>query len=220
MKYRSVFDIVGPVMIGPSSSHTAGAVRIGRISRRLFGQKPEQVTLHLYESFAQTYRGHATDVALIAGLLDLDTDDERIPDAFSLAEQENMRVTIVPESDAADHPNTVRVDMQAGQDRMEVVGVSVGGGMVNIIEVNGYSLRLTGDGPTLLVFNQDKPGAIANVTEVIAKAGINISHMEVARKDKGCTALMTIETDQPVDDSIVGFLQRRNFVLRVVKVEL
>ncbi|HHT15766.1 MAG: L-serine ammonia-lyase, iron-sulfur-dependent subunit beta [Christensenellales bacterium] len=220
MRYRSVFDIIGPVMIGPSSSHTAGAVRIGKLCRRLFGKKPDEVTLHFYESFAQTYRGHATDVAVIAGLLDLETDDERIPNAFLLAQEQNMRISIVPETAPSQHPNTVMVDMVKGKDRMRVTGISVGGGMVRIVEVDGFHLRLTGEGPTLLVFNEDKPGAIANVTEVIAKAGINISHMEVSRRDKGRTALMRIETDQAVDDSIVRFLEERNFVLRVAKVKL
>ena len=220
MKYRSVFDIIGPVMIGPSSSHTAGAVRIGRMARRLFGVQPEEAVLHFYGSFAQTYRGHATDVAVIAGLLDLDTDDERIPNAFDLANERDMRFALVPEAAPPAHPNTVRVEMKTGDHAMQVTGVSVGGGMVQIVDVDGFSLHLTGESPALLVFHRDQAGVIADVTGAIAQAGVNISHMEVSRSDKGQEALMTIETDQGLDEKTLRRIGEIPCMLRVVKVEL
>lgn len=128
MKYKSVFDIIGPVMIGPSSSHTAGAARIGRVARTLFGKRPTKVVVSLYGSFAQTYKGHGTDVALIGGILDFDTFDQRIPQSLDLAKKEGIDVTFVEEAAITDHPNTARIKMSDGLKEIEVVGISIGGG--------------------------------------------------------------------------------------------
>jgi len=185
MKYRSVFDIIGPVMIGPSSSHTAGAARIGRAARRLFGRKPDRVLVTLYGSFAKTYRGHGTDIALIGGVLDFDTFDKRIVKSLEIAREQGIRVEFRESEEVPEHPNTVRLRLEDGRGAMEVVGVSIGGGKMEIVELNGFELKMTGNSPTLLVPHQDRYGAIAAVAGVLARHRINIGYMQVSRKEKG-----------------------------------
>ncbi len=220
MKYRSVFDIIGPVMIGPSSSHTAGAVRIGQLARKLFGRVPEQADIHFFGSFAHTYRGHATDVAMLAGVLGLETDDPRIPDAFALAEETGVRYAFHEEAAVPVHPNTVTIRLEAGGASIEVTGISIGGGMVQVVRVDGFELRLAGESPALLIFHQDAYGTIAAVTQILAFARINISHMEVSRSEKGREALMVIETDQPVPAEITGLIQAQPNIRKIVKLDV
>ncbi|TCP29140.1 L-serine dehydratase [Scopulibacillus darangshiensis] len=215
MKYRSVFDIIGPVMIGPSSSHTAGAARIGRVARQLFGKAPKTVTIRLYGSFAKTYKGHGTDVALIGGLLDFDTFDERIVQAVRLAEETGMAVEFIEEDEHTDHPNTVRLHLKDNEDELDIVGVSVGGGKIEITELNGFEISLSGSHPALLVVHQDRYGAVATVASILAEHEVNISHMEVSRKLKGQVALMVIETDQEVSQAIATDCLARPNMLNV-----
>jgi L-serine dehydratase len=202
MKYRSVFDIIGPVMIGPSSSHTAGAARIGRAARSIFGRKPKKVTITLYGSFAKTYRGHGTDIALVGGILDFDTFDQRMPDSLEIAKKEGIEVTFIESDEIPVHPNTARLHLEDEQGSVEVVGISIGGGKMEIVEINGFELKLTGNAPVLLVLHQDRYGAIATVAGILARHEINIGYMQVSRKEKGSIALMSIETDQPVTEEI------------------
>lgn len=202
MKYRSVFDIIGPVMIGPSSSHTAGAARIGRAARAIFGRKPKKVTITLYGSFAKTYRGHGTDIALVGGILDFDTFDQRMPDSLEIAKKEGIEVTFIESDEIPVHPNTARLHLEDEQGSVEVVGISIGGGKMEIVEINGFELKLTGNAPVLLVLHQDRYGAIATVAGILARHEINIGYMQVSRKEKGSIALMSIETDQPVTEEI------------------
>lgn len=207
MKYRSVFEIIGPVMIGPSSSHTAGAARIGRVARDLFGRQPEWARIHLYGSFAETYKGHGTDVAIIGGLLDYDTFDERIKTAFEDAAAGGMTFEFIPEEEEADHPNTAKIVIGDSQGEMELVGISIGGGTMEVTELNGFPLRLSGHFPALLVVHDDRAGVIANVSNAIASQGMNIAHMEVGRKEKGKMALMVIEVDQMFDETLINELK-------------
>lgn len=207
MKYRSVFEIIGPVMIGPSSSHTAGAARIGRVARDLFGRQPEWARIHLYGSFAETYKGHGTDVAIIGGLLDYDTFDERIKTAFEDAAAVGMTFEFIPEEEEADHPNTAKIVIGDSQGEMELVGISIGGGTMEVTELNGFPLRLSGHFPALLVVHDDRAGVIANVSNAIASQGMNIAHMEVGRKEKGKMALMVIEVDQMFDETLLNELK-------------
>ena len=218
MKYKSVFDIIGPVMIGPSSSHTAGAARIGRVARSLFNRMPDWVVVSLYGSFAKTYKGHGTDVAIIAGLLDFDTSDPRLPEALNIAKKENMKVTFVEEEAVTDHPNTARIRMGDSEGEMELVGISIGGGKIEILELNGFELRLSGHHPAILVVHDDKFGAIASVSNVLASHQINIGHMEVSRKEIGSEALMTIEVDQNIDQDIMDEITQLDHVTRVTKI--
>lgn len=215
MKYRSVFEIIGPVMIGPSSSHTAGAARIGRVARKLYGRQPKWAKIHLYGSFAETYKGHGTDVAIIGGLLDYDTFDERIKTAFEDAEKLGMTFEFIPEEEEMEHPNTARIVIGDEKDEMELVGISIGGGTMEVTELNGFPLRLSGHYPALLVVHEDRSGVIASVSNAIAAQQMNIAHMEVDRKAKGEMALMVIEVDQVIDDTLIRELEALPHVTQV-----
>lgn len=218
MKYKSVFDIIGPVMIGPSSSHTAGAARIGRVARSLFGREPKWAYVSFYGSFAKTYKGHGTDVAIIGGILDFDTFDERIIDAIEIAKNAGMKVEFIEEDAITDHPNTARIRIGDDQGELQLAGISIGGGKIEITELNGFLLKLSGHHPAILVVHNDRHGAIAAVSDVLAKEQINIGHMEVSRKEKGKLALMTIEVDQNIEDHVIKQLEKLPNVLQVTKI--
>ncbi|MBG9735138.1 L-serine ammonia-lyase, iron-sulfur-dependent subunit beta [Paenibacillus alvei] len=219
MKYRSVFDIIGPIMVGPSSSHTAGAAKIGRLARSIFGRAPKRVHISLYGSFAETYRGHATDVAIVAGVLDYDTNDARLPDSLKYAEEASIEVIITPEDAVPEHPNTAKIRMSDEHDEMEVVGISIGGGKVEITELDGFKLKLSGQCPAILVMNHDRYGVIAGVTNILSGEQVNIGHMEVSRKEKGKMALMVIETDEAIAESILQQIRELPGVNRVLRME-
>ncbi|MCL6585754.1 MAG: L-serine ammonia-lyase, iron-sulfur-dependent subunit beta [Anoxybacillus sp.] len=218
MKYKSVFDIIGPIMIGPSSSHTAGAARIGRVARSLFGRQPKWAHIFFYGSFKDTYKGHGTDVAIVGGLLDFDTFDERIKSSLQIAQQEGLAVTFYEEEAVPNHPNTAKIHIGDENGELELVGISIGGGKIEITELNGFELKLSGHHPALLIMHNDRYGTIASVANVLAKYAINIGHMEVSRKEKGKEALMTIEVDQPIDDAIVKELEQLPHIIQVTKI--
>ncbi|KAB7708015.1 L-serine ammonia-lyase, iron-sulfur-dependent, subunit beta [Bacillus aerolatus] len=218
MKYKSVFDIIGPIMIGPSSSHTAGAARIGRVARSLFGREPKWAVISFYGSFAQTYKGHATDVAIVGGLLDFDTFDERIKNAVVIAEERGMNIQFVKENNVPDHPNTAKIRIGDDEGEMELVGISIGGGKIEIIELNGFELKLTGHHPAILVVHDDRSGAIATVSNELAKHNINIGQMQVSRKGIGEMALMTIEVDQTISEDILAEIRRLPHITQVARV--
>ncbi|MHA6258666.1 L-serine ammonia-lyase, iron-sulfur-dependent subunit beta [Sporosarcina sp. CAU 1771] len=215
MKFRSVFDIIGPVMIGPSSSHTAGAARIGLVARNLFGKQPDWARVHLYGSFAETYKGHGTDVAIIGGLLGYDTFDERIKTAFTDAKEVGLTYEFIPEEEEAEHPNTARIVIGDDDREMELTGISIGGGKMEVVELNGFPLRLSGHYPALLVVHNDRAGLIASVSNLLAKRDINIAHMEVGRKEKGKMALMVIEVDQLIEDVLLEELKALPHITQV-----
>ncbi len=218
MKYKSVFDIIGPIMIGPSSSHTAGAARIGRVARSLFGRQPKWANISFYGSFAKTYKGHGTDVAIVGGLLDFDTFDERIKTSLQIADSLGVEITFQEEDAITDHPNTAKVVIGDEDGELELVGISIGGGKIEITELNGFALKLSGNHPALLVVHDDRYGAIAGVANVLAKFAINIGHMEVSRKEKGQKALMTIEVDQNIDDVVIQELSALPNITQVTKI--
>ncbi|MCA0969183.1 L-serine ammonia-lyase, iron-sulfur-dependent subunit beta [Halobacillus litoralis] len=218
MKYRSVFDIIGPVMIGPSSSHTAGAARIGRAARHLFGREPKYAHVHLYGSFAKTYKGHGTDVAIIGGLLDYETDDTRISQALETARKGEMKIRFHEEDAVTDHPNTARLRIGDDDGELELVGISIGGGKAEITELNGFELNLSGEHPAILLIHNDRFGAIASSTTILAKHEINIGRMEVSRKALGEQALMVIEVDQNIDDAVLSELERADHIIQVAKI--
>lgn len=219
MKYRSVFDVIGPIMVGPSSSHTAGAAKIGRLARSIFGRQPKRVHIMLYGSFAETYKGHATDVALTAGLLDYDTNDPRLPEAPRYAEEAGIEIVITTEEAVPEHPNTARIHMTDEQDEMEVAGISIGGGKVEIVELNGFRLSLSGQSPAILILNQDRYGVIANVTNILSREQVNIGNMKVSRKEKGKLALMVIETDEIMKENLMEEIRSLQGVIRVLRME-
>jgi L-serine dehydratase len=201
MRQRSVFDIIGPVMVGPSSSHTAGAVRLGALARAIAGAEVRSAEVVLHGSFASTGRGHGTDVALVAGLLGLAPDDPRIPEAPALAETAGMRVSFA-EGDLGDvHPNTARITVVTVDGASVLVqGSSLGAGDVEVTLIDDFPVRLTGELPALGVVHHDQPGVVAAVSARLAADVINIASMQVFRERRGARALMIIETDGPVPD--------------------
>lgn len=218
MKYRSAFDIIGPVMIGPSSSHTAGAARIGRVARTLFEKQPTKAVISLYGSFAKTYKGHGTDLALVAGIMDFDTFDERIPEALKIAEQSDLEVEFITEDAVTEHPNTVKINLYDGAGKeLEIVGISIGGGTIEITEINSFKLKLSGAHPAILVVHHDRFGLISAVTSVLSKYQINIGHMEVSRKEKGDVAVMVIEMDHKLEDGVYTELSSLEGVDQVIR---
>ncbi|MFJ7751978.1 L-serine ammonia-lyase, iron-sulfur-dependent subunit beta [Peribacillus muralis] len=218
MKFRSVFDIIGPVMIGPSSSHTAGAARIGRVARNLFDREPKWAHISFYGSFAKTYKGHGTDVAIIGGLLDFDTFDERIKESLEIARKKKMKITFREEEAVPEHPNTAKILVGDDDGELELVGISIGGGKIEIVELNGFKLRLSGHNPAILVVHDDRFGAIASVSNILAKHQINIGQMEVSRKEKGKMALMTIEVDQNLEDRVIDEIAALPDITQVARI--
>ncbi|MGL4521623.1 MAG: L-serine ammonia-lyase, iron-sulfur-dependent subunit beta [Bacilli bacterium] len=216
MKYRSVFDIIGPIMVGPSSSHTAGAARIGKWARTVLGEEPTYAYFHLYGSFKDTYRGHGTDVALVSGVLNFDPEDERMLQSLKIAQEKNIDIKFIEEKATPNHPNTVKVVIGNNQKEFCVVGQSIGGGKIEIVEVNSFAFHLTGDHPALFIFHQDIPGLVAQVALVLAQDDFNIGHMEVSRKEKGKEALMLIETDQRIPNSVIEKILNIEHVASVI----
>jgi len=204
----SAFDIIGPIMVGPSSSHTAGAVQLGRLGRAILGAQPQRAILGLHGSFARTGRGHGTDRALIAGLLALPPDDARIRQSFELARAAGMDVqfrTIDLGEDA--HPNSVKMILAAGGQEVQVVGASIGGGMVEIRSVDQYAISFTGEHETLLVAAEDRPGTIYTITGLFLKYRLNIAFSRVERKQRGGEAIQIFETDDQIPDTLVETLE-------------
>ena len=219
MDEMDVFSVVGPVMIGPSSSHTAGAVRIGRMARAVAGARVRRAEVVLHGSFAATYRGHGTDRAIVAGLLGLDTDDPRVREALSIARRSGLEVSIRTGDLGNVHPNTAKVTLTVDDGRTtEVTGSSIGGGAVRIVAIDGYEVSLSGEYHTLVTVHQDRPGVVARVSEVIARAGLNIAFMRVSRRRRKAEAMMTIELDDEIPSwvtSEVGSMEaiRRAFAV-------
>ncbi|WP_251424839.1 L-serine ammonia-lyase, iron-sulfur-dependent subunit beta [Veillonella agrestimuris] len=205
---NSIFDIIGPIMIGPSSSHTAGAARLGKMARCIFGAMPKRVDMTLYGSFAKTYKGHGTDRALLGGLLGFREDDERIRNARVLAEEAQLDYTFIESPLDIGHPNVVKFDVYGDNDRyMSVVGRSLGGGQIMITEVDGHDMSITGDEFTLVVFHSDRPGAISLISQALSESDINIASMRVFRKEKYKDAVMVITTDSVVNPVTVQFMR-------------
>lgn len=195
MKYQSAFDIIGPAMVGPSSSHTAGSLRLGRIARCLLAQEPISIDVLFYGSFATTYQGHGSDVAVVAGALGFETHDPRIVDALNIAKEQNVEVVIGTSNESVEHPNTMRIRLldKVGH-KAEIIGQSVGGGKVEVIQINGYQMRYSGaDG--IVVYHNDRYGMIERVARILTSYEVNIARMEVGRKRKNDEALMVIEID-------------------------
>jgi len=216
VRQRSIFDVIGPVMVGPSSSHTAGAVRLGALARAIAGAPLRSAAIKLHGSFASTGRGHGTDLAITAGLLGFAPHDTRIRDARAHAEAAGMRVTFV-EADLGDvHPNTAEMRLvTVDGDEVLVRGSSLGAGDVEITLVDDFPVRLTGELPALGVIHHDQPGVVAAVSARLAAEGINIASMQVSRERRGARALMVIETDTVVADPVVRALVELEGVIGV-----
>ena len=217
----NLFDILGPVMVGPSSSHTAGAVRIGRMARRLLGEgTPQTANIALSGSFAATGQGHGTDRALVAGLLGMQTDDEQIPDSFAIAQEAGMGFTFSRVNLSGEHPNTARLELVGKSGKaLSMTASSLGGGRIMVVEMNGLRVSFSGDLPTLIVQNRDQPGHVRDVSGVLADDGVNIATLHLYRDYPGGNAVMIIETDKAVPDEGIRWLERSEGITRVTFVD-
>ncbi len=218
----NVFDIIGPVMIGPSSSHTAGAVRLGRVANKLIDSRPlKRVEITLSGSFAQTYKGHGTDRALLAGIMGYHSYSPEIRDALSIAKERGIDYTFLKEDINGAHPNTARIRFILGDgEEGTVQGASIGGGNILVSQINGMNVEFTGENNTILVMHQDKPGVIAAVTQLMhfEYADLNIAAFRLSREARGGSAIMTIEIDGQPPEGLIGAIRKINNVSNAILV--
>ena len=213
----SIFDMIGPVMIGPSSSHTTGVVRIARAAIRVLGSKPDQAQVVFYNSFARTYEGHGSDRAIIGGLMDFKTDDERIKDALKIAEEIDFKYQFKSIGNSSvHHPNTIKLLLTKGEKKVEVVGESLGGGVINIAEVDGFVANFSAQMHTLIIKAQDVSGAIAFISSVIAQEKANIATMSVSRKGKNDLACHVIEMDSGINPITIEYLKSLPWIKELI----
>ena len=209
------FDIIGPVMVGPSSSHTAGAVRIGRVARRILGHAPRRIRVGFHGSFAATYRGHGSDRAVIAGLLDFAPDDSRVPQSLEIAAQAGIEITFDNIDLPGVHPNTMQVEAESEDGtRVQLVAHSVGGGSILVTSIDGIDVEYRGVYDTIIVSHTDAPGAVAQVANLLAAKNINIAGMKVYRSRKGGEAIMVIESDEALDKELARAIEQLPLMLR------
>jgi len=210
-------DIIGPIMIGPSSSHTAGAARIGKLARLMLQEPLKKAEITLYGSFAKTYQGHGTDLALLGGLLGFNPDDPRIREATALAKESFVHELKADTTTVTGHPNTVRLRLHGENGRVDVTGVSVGGGRIRITEIDGFSVNLDGESVVLVIHSVDKPGVITKLTASLGE-GINIGNMSVSRQAKGSWVVMVIEIDMALPRETEAVLSNIEGVKKITQI--
>ena len=211
-----IFDIIGPVMVGPSSSHTAGAVRIGYISQKLMGEQIKEANILLYGSFLDTGKGHGTNKAIVAGLLGMQPDDMRIPHSMEIAEKKGIKVTFGKSTLKEAHPNSAQIILTGiSGKQLEVVGESLGGSRINITQIDGITTNFSGDYPTLVVHNQDQPGHVSEVTSMLAHKSVNIASMQLYRSNRGGNAVMVLECDQEIPREGIEWLKKVEGITKV-----
>jgi L-serine dehydratase len=203
----SLLDIIGPVMVGPSSSHTAGACRLGLLARCLVGGTPQQARVELHGSFARTGEGHGTDKAIAGGLMGFRPDDERLRDALEIAQGEGLDYVFEKTTLGDDaHPNTARITVERGERHAVMTGASLGAGRILVTEINGYTVEVSGTYHTIVLIAEDVKGSVAAIATILAEHGINIANLRLTRKQRGGDAFMVIEVDdapgEPVRDEI------------------
>lgn len=201
-----LFDILGPITIGPSSSHTAGAVRIGLVCRMLLDDDIRHARITFYGSFADTYHGHGTDKAVVGGLLGFRTDNEKIRESLRLAEFRGMSFEIFTAEDPRLHPNTVLIEARSKDKTVRVQGASVGGGAIRITEINGMAVQITFNEDTLILFHRDAPGVLASIAHILSSNGYNIGNLRLSRTRREGDVITVVETDVPVDQTTVSQL--------------
>lgn len=212
----NLFDILGPVMVGPSSSHTAGAVKIGYVSRKLMAQPIKKARILLYGSFLATGKGHGTQLAIVAGLLGMRPDDSRIPHSFEYAKEAGMEVEIGEADLKEGHPNSVQLILTGADKRkLTIVGESIGGSRINIASIDGLTANFSGDFPTLIVHNLDQPGHVAEVTSMLSHKSVNIATMQLYRESRGGEAVMVIECDQEIPEESISWLEHLEGIKKV-----
>lgn len=212
----NIFEILGPVMVGPSSSHTAGAVRIGYVCRKLMGEKIVTADIELYGSFLLTGKGHGTPQAIVAGLLGMTPDDARIPDSFEIAKAQGLKFTIGEAKLKEAHPNSVLLKLtgESGK-KLEIIGESLGGSIINIAQIDGLPANISGNYPTLIASNMDVPGMVAKVSKVLFKAKINIAQMHLYRASRGKNSVLIAECDQEIEDKTLNDIRDLDGIMKV-----
>ena len=217
----NLLDIIGPVMVGPSSSHTAGAVKIGRVSRKLLAEEVKEAHIYFHGSFQATGKGHGTDRAVIAGLLGLAVDDPDVPNSFEIARERGMEFTLDGIDLGDMHPNSVKMNLVGVNGRtLEVIAASIGGGQIQILELDGLKADFSGDYPTLIISNVDQPGHMTAVAFLLGEKSINIATIKLYREGRGGKAVMVIECDQEVPKELIEWLERREGILKVTYLSL
>jgi len=215
----SIFDMIGPVMIGPSSSHTAGVVRIAKVAVKILGSVPDVAEITFYNSFAKTYEGHGSDRAILAGLMDFDTDDKQIKDAIEIANNTGLKYHFKSVGNASTlHPNSIRIVISKGDRSIEVLGESRGGGVINIAEVNGFKADFSAALRTLIILADDIKGSIAFIANVLAHDDCNIATMSVSRKGKNDLACQVIEMDSSMKPVTFEYLKSLSWVKEVINI--
>lgn len=212
----NIFEILGPVMVGPSSSHTAGAVRIGYVCRKLMGEKIVTADIELYGSFLLTGKGHGTPQAIVAGLLGMTPDDASIPDSFEIAKAQGLKFTIGEAKLKEAHPNSVLLKLtgESGKE-LEVIGESLGGSIINIAQIDGLPANISGDYPTLIASNMDVPGMVAKVSKVLFEAKINIAQMHLYRASRGKNSVLIAECDQEIENKTLNDIRDLDGIMKV-----
>lgn len=212
----NIFEILGPVMVGPSSSHTAGAVRIGYVCRKLMDEKIVTADIELYGSFLLTGKGHGTPQAIVAGLLGMTPDDARIPDSFEIAKAQGLKFTIGEAKLKEAHPNSVLLKLtgESGKE-LEVIGESLGGSIINIAQIDGLPANISGDYPTLIASNMDVPGMVAKVSKVLFEAKINIAQMHLYRASRGKNSVLIAECDQEIENKTLNDIRDLDGIMKV-----
>lgn len=212
----NIFEILGPVMVGPSSSHTAGAVRIGYVCRKLMGEKIVTADIELYGSFLLTGKGHGTPQAIVAGLLGMTPDDARIPDSFEIAKAQGLKFTIGEAKLKEAHPNSVLLKLtgESGK-KLEIIGESLGGSIINIAQIDGLPANISGDYPTLIASNMDVPGMVAKVSKVLFEAKINIAQMHLYRASRGKNSVLIAECDQEIENKTLNDIRDLDGIMKV-----
>ena len=209
----SIFDMIGPVMIGPSSSHTAGVVRIARVAVKILGKTPKEALITFYNSFSRTFEGHGSDKAVLAGLLDFKTDDLRIRESFDFAGKAGMKYTFKSVGNASTfHPNTVQLEISEGDKNVEIIGESRGGGVIRVVEVNGFNANFSASLHTLIIVAKDVKGSIANIANILSNDNCNIASMTVSRKGKHDRACLIIEMDSGMRDLTLKYLKSLDWI--------
>lgn len=222
MNFLSIFDVIGPNMIGPSSSHTAGAVSMALLAKKMCPEEISKVSFTLYGSFAKTYHGHGTDRALLGGILGFSTDDPRIRDAFSIAKERGLEYEyIIDEKTQTNHPNTADIHMVGVNGyELTVRGESIGGGKIKIVRINHIDVEFTGEYSTLIVEQLDTPGIVAHITQCLAHQNVNIAFMHLFREDKGATAYTVVESDEVIPESILEEIQANPNVHELMLIQM
>lgn len=212
MNYKSVFDIIGPIMIGPSSSHTAGAVRIGSVAQEIFGKTPKSIKAYFYGSFAETYQGHGTNVAIIGGLLGFDTDNPNIPKSLEIAESKNINIEFIISNETPPHPNTAKLVITDGEDTLSIVGISIGGGNIQILEINDFALDFKGQAE--LIIHSKKLATLDNIVDIFTAKGV--SYKDVTRENVSKFFLTIVENN--LDKDTIQKIQTIDEVFKIIQI--